>query len=587
MSEPKSSSSKVPICIRVVHCPSHTPVAEVSMQPTDSLFDLRQTIERNIFSNRDCPMRYFTKWYAVKATSPFLFGKVLEQKTEITPSMLSLTLDVAQITDEVLIHLEGLLIDDPESKSMNLDLEAYAQLQGRESELTRKLQTAMARLKTEKARARAEIYLSHESYKGDPLQALWAVMNDNLVEGPDVAVVIATHPSCGLERCGKVDVTSNCRFIALPAKVTNPLNLAILAYRVDIAKALIVAGAQINNRTKVTTAARSAFAVDNGINQSQSGFGKSAFSNSQPPSQFYGNQASSINQGWVPNINAVFPSLETIDALMIAIVTNSGPMVELLTNNGADPLTIYDDEETALDIAIRKQKIEAAVALVRVCKDEKVTTKTLHLAAALGCTSIADALIQKGLDVGQVEDGTGDTALHKASEKGHSKIVHKLLQVDDSKIFTPNAKGDTPLHLAATNGHLDIVQTLLASPYAEINANGSNGSTALHFAVQHRKEPVVRFLLSHSNSRSETCDVDVVDNDGCTALHVAARNGFTVAIKLLLERGCNYKLTNKEGKSALAVAQAEKLKLHFGLYNRPGEWFEVQRLLAEGLDAPI
>jgi ankyrin repeat protein len=56
-------------------------------------------------------------------------------------------------------------------------------------------------------------------------------------------------------------------------------------------------------------------------------------------------------------------------------------------------------------------------------------------------------------------------------------------------------------------------------------------------------------------STTREFDVNAADESGETALHKAARNGHVICCHVLLKRGASPGIKNKEGKSALDLAQ--------------------------------
>ncbi|AIF82025.1 ankyrin [endosymbiont of Acanthamoeba sp. UWC8] len=81
-----------------------------------------------------------------------------------------------------------------------------------------------------------------------------------------------------------------------------------------------------------------------------------------------------------------------------------------------------------------------------------------------------------------------------------------------------------------------------------INEKDDDGSEMglLYYAVTRKDAKMVEFLLKH-----EKLDVNSQDYFGTTALHVAARNGYMEIAKLLLARGADVNLTDKEGETPL------------------------------------
>lgn len=94
------------------------------------------------------------------------------------------------------------------------------------------------------------------------------------------------------------------------------------------------------------------------------------------------------------------------------------------------------------------------------------------------------------------------------------------------------------------------VASIVASPSSvAINArDGRSGEGALHILVRGRDGSWLRYLLSHG------ARADLQDNQGNTALVVAAQIGWTEGAEALLARGAGVDLANGRGETPLIVA---------------------------------
>jgi ankyrin repeat protein len=64
---------------------------------------------------------------------------------------------------------------------------------------------------------------------------------------------------------------------------------------------------------------------------------------------------------------------------------------------------------------------------------------------------------------------------------------------------------------------------------ADVDVKDNDGRGALHLAAKNGHEAVLRLLLKHM------VDADTKDNDERTALHLATENGHEAVLRLLLE----------------------------------------------------
>ncbi|MBA8667897.1 ankyrin repeat domain-containing protein [Holosporaceae bacterium 'Namur'] len=94
-------------------------------------------------------------------------------------------------------------------------------------------------------------------------------------------------------------------------------------------------------------------------------------------------------------------------------------------------------------------------------------------------------------------------------------------------------------------GRLNEIKKALAKG-ADINTTGVGEWGVLHSAVSIKRDDIVKFLLSQPG-----INVNIRDYHGNTPLHTAADSGYTEIVKLLLAKGADVNLTNREGKTPL------------------------------------
>ena len=111
--------------------------------------------------------------------------------------------------------------------------------------------------------------------------------------------------------------------------------------------------------------------------------------------------------------------------------------------------------------------------------------------------------------------------------------------------------GWTPLITASRHGNVEVVRFLIELQ-ADLNIKDNAGRVALHHAAEHGHEGVVRLILhgaveDHHRRRpvyvttpgEELAEVNVVDDQQYTALHLCARHGHERVVKLMLECGAD------------------------------------------------
>ncbi|EAY21040.1 ankyrin repeat protein, putative [Trichomonas vaginalis G3] len=108
---------------------------------------------------------------------------------------------------------------------------------------------------------------------------------------------------------------------------------------------------------------------------------------------------------------------------------------------------------------------------------------------------------------------------------------------------------------------------------ANINEKNEDGKTALHIAAEYNSKETAEFLISHGANINEK------DNIEQTALHIAAENNSKETLEFLISHGANINEKNKYGQTALHFAAeynskviAELLILHDANINEKNKY---------------
>ena len=200
------------------------------------------------------------------------------------------------------------------------------------------------------------------------------------------------------------------------------------------------------------------------------------------------------------------------------------------------------------------------------------------LASAAGTTPIADAamqgdktairalLQQKGVDV-NAPQADGATAIQWAAYRNDLEMADLLIAAR-ANVKVANHDGVTPLWLAAENGAPPMIEKLLAAG-ADANERLPNGETPLMMAARNGNVAALRVLLDHK------ADPNLKENlRGTTALMWAVEQSHPDAVKLLVERGADFKAAtdpdtrNSRLNIAPTVAQRAAQDVNFGRRRR-------------------
>ncbi|KAL9224138.1 hypothetical protein vseg_000204 [Gypsophila vaccaria] len=217
-----------------------------------------------------------------------------------------------------------------------------------------------------------------------------------------------------------------------------------------------------------------------------------------------------------------------------------------------------------------------------------VRNSPLHYSAAQGHHEIVSLLLETGVDI-NLRNYRGQTALMQACQHGHWEVVQTLI-IHKANIHRADyLNGGTALHLAALNGHTRCIRLILAdyipsisntwnmlqkkskieyertdfnssALHQVINKPADGGITALHMAALNGHSEAVQLLLELGASITEKTVQDGTTIDligaGSTALHYAACGGNVQCCQMLIERGASVTVVNTSGCTPLMVARS-------------------------------
>lgn len=229
-------------------------------------------------------------------------------------------------------------------------------------------------------------------------------------------------------------------------------------------------------------------------------------------------------------------------------------------------------------------------------------------AGTLRHNKVVQVLLDHGADVNAVHPATGKTSLHFAIENsyfpGYTNLIRNLLE----HAANPNAldrNKDTPLLQILYGGYEPLEKhkrdalACLLQPHLDTDVNVMPPGTLnmpIHLAVRRRDALAVGMLI-HKGSRvnepngagttplriaASSCKGKIADDDfellryllesganvnetsgedGSTALHLAALQGCMQAVRLLLSHNADPKIKDKQGRTPLEAATANKSKM--------------------------
>ena len=145
-------------------------------------------------------------------------------------------------------------------------------------------------------------------------------------------------------------------------------------------------------------------------------------------------------------------------------------------------------------------------------------------------------------------------SLYEAVKNGDEKAVNKILRNPENAfdVFKRDKNKRTPLHVAAKHGHEVMVRILTSAVwilvvssslkekghpdqymFQYVNLGDNDGDTALHIAATYGRVPVIKTLIERK------AKVNARNKVGATPLHLAAILGRAKTVKALLSHGAN------------------------------------------------
>ena len=193
----------------------------------------------------------------------------------------------------------------------------------------------------------------------------------------------------------------------------------------------------------------------------------------------------------------------------------------------------------------------------------------VHVAAKYGSCDAIEALFDSEHCDVSMKDSMGQTALHVATLNSQADICQMIVLLArnfESDFDVVDILGRTPLYIACLNGFASIARILVGPSRWRVLCNERRKCNKsihedvahrppLHAAVANNHVETVRVLLDYG------VEVEQKDNEGRSALSVAAKLGYLDMCQLLIEYGASVN-TRSSRNGPTPYAKARKYKHH-------------------------
>ncbi|XP_046548521.1 ankyrin repeat, PH and SEC7 domain containing protein secG-like [Haliotis rubra] len=235
-------------------------------------------------------------------------------------------------------------------------------------------------------------------------------------------------------------------------------------------------------------------------------------------------------------------------ALFPAVEFGDVDVVELMCQKGFD-LQKRDEHGTSLLHSSCKPRLQDlnSMRIATACEDVEIKRRVRHIAAGKQALDIVQFILKGGVDVNAMDE-YGRTPLHYATEFRQSDTMKLLLQ-NAANPCSRDTMGMTPLHRYATiEDGIDSKSFLSASVPTSVPTSTMFERKALPDLVPDLNGECISLLLEYG------AKLDIQDDKGRTALHVAAERKTPGTAKLFLEKGANLCAVDLQDRAPIHIA---------------------------------
>ncbi|KAJ6663961.1 hypothetical protein lerEdw1_008915 [Lerista edwardsae] len=252
--------------------------------------------------------------------------------------------------------------------------------------------------------------------------------------------------------------------------------------------------------------------------------------------------------------------------LHLAVQCLHNEIVKILAEHMSTDINLEGESgNTPILVACYKDNPEALKILIEngglINKANNLGCMPVHAAAFSGAKLCLEIIIKKGEELGYTPENhinfTNNgkcSPIHLAVQSGDLEMIKMCIEYG-AKVDLKQSDKCTALHFAATQGATNILKLMMTSYKGDepiIDALDGNKETLLHRAALFDHYELAEYLISMMENIKDL--VTDEDNEGCTPLHYACRQGVPLSVNSLL--GLNVAISSKsrDKKSCLHFA---------------------------------
>ncbi|KAJ3225625.1 phosphate system positive regulatory protein pho81 [Chytriomyces hyalinus] len=208
-------------------------------------------------------------------------------------------------------------------------------------------------------------------------------------------------------------------------------------------------------------------------------------------------------------------------------------------------MTGHQSQSHALDQI--RDFIEKRKAALQADDQEFFSRVYLRVLPTASIDSISLLISEKVVDCNYVDDINNRTCVHEAAISGRLDVLKVSVEVGGGNIEILDVYGRKPLHYAAMYGKSDCLAYIVSQPICDIDLLDLDGFTALTYSIIGGFTDCVHQCLEKGAA------VDPVTTMTSSSLSIACEHGHTEIATLLLSKGASLVLNN-DGLSPLHLA---------------------------------